>query len=85
MIDMRFRATLQLDGKTATGINVPDEVVSALGAGKRPPVHVTINGFGFDTTLGVMKGVTKIPVSAERRQAAGISAGDQVEIEIEPR
>jgi hypothetical protein len=82
---MRFRATLQLDGKTATGINVPDEVVRALDAGKRPPVHVTINGFGFDTTLGVMEGVTKIPVSAERRQAAGVSAGDHVEVEIELR
>ena len=60
-------------------------MVSALGAGKRPLVRVTINGFGFDTTLGVMKGVPKIPVSAERRQAAGVSAGDQVEVEIEPR
>jgi uncharacterized protein DUF1905 len=82
---MKFRATLQLDGKTATGINVPDEVVGALGGGKRPPVHVTINGFGFDTTLGVMKGVSKIPVSAERRQAAGIAAGDEVEVEIDSR
>ncbi len=82
---MMFWATLQLDGKTATGINVPEEVVSALGGGKRPAVHVTINGFGFDTTLGVMKGVTKIPVSAERRQAAGITAGDQVEVGIDLR
>jgi hypothetical protein len=82
---MKFRATLQLDGKTATGINVPDDVVSALNAGKRPPVHVILNGFAFDTTLGVMKGVAKIPVSAERRQAAGISAGDEVDVEIEPR
>jgi hypothetical protein len=82
---MKLRATLQLDGKTATGINVPDDVVSALNAGKRPPVHVTINGFGFDTTLGVMRGVTKIPVSAERRQEAGIAAGDEVDVQIEPR
>lgn len=41
---MRFRATLQLEGKTATGIRVPAEVVEALGSGKRPPVKVTING-----------------------------------------
>jgi hypothetical protein len=82
---MKFRATLHLDGKTATGMNVPDDVVSAMNAGKRPPVHVTINGFGLDTTLGVMKGVTRIPISAERRQAAAMSAGDEVDVEIEPR
>ena len=38
---LTFRATLQLDGKTATGIVVPDEIVDALGAGKRAPVDVT--------------------------------------------
>lgn len=41
---MRFRTTLVLGGKTATGIRVPPDVVSALGSGKRPPVRVTING-----------------------------------------
>jgi len=40
---MRFRTTLLQSGKTAVGIQVPTEVVEALGAGKRPPVRVTIN------------------------------------------
>ena len=39
---MRFRTTLQLEGKTATGFAVPADVVEALGKGKRPPVLVTI-------------------------------------------
>jgi hypothetical protein len=39
---MRFRATLELHGKTATGFVVPAEVVEALGGGKRPAVRVTI-------------------------------------------
>jgi hypothetical protein len=82
---MRFRATLQLDGKTATGINVPDDVIEALGGGKRPAVAVTINGFRFETTLGVRGGVSKIPVSAERRQAAGVAAGDELDIDIQLR
>jgi len=82
---MRFRTTLQLDGKTATGIEVPDDVVTALGAGRRPPVTVSINGFEFDTTLGVRNGVSKIPVSAERREAAGIAAGDRLEVDIRTR
>ncbi|WP_345436080.1 YdeI/OmpD-associated family protein [Actinoallomurus vinaceus] len=80
---MRFRATVQSDGKTATGINVPDDVVEGLGGGKRARVKVTINGHAYSTTLGSMRGVTKIPVSAEHRKAAGIAAGDEVDVEIE--
>ena len=40
----QFRATLELGGKTATGIPVPDQIVESLDAGRRPPVTVTING-----------------------------------------
>jgi hypothetical protein len=42
--DMRFRTTIELGGKTATGFEVPEEVVTGLGRGKRPPVRVTIGG-----------------------------------------
>ena len=69
---MQFTATLRLDGKTATGITVPDEIIDKLGAGKRPRVRVTINDLTFETTIGVMGGKYKIPVSAERRQAANL-------------
>jgi len=41
---MRFRTTVELGGKTATGMRIPPEVVEALGAGKKPPVRVTIGG-----------------------------------------
>ena len=41
---MRFRAVLELGGKTATGFRVPAEVVACLGTSKRPAVRVTING-----------------------------------------
>jgi hypothetical protein len=34
---MNFHATLEQGGKTATGIHVPDEIVSALGSGRRAP------------------------------------------------
>ncbi len=78
-----FRAELQLDGKTATGVTVPSEVLDGLGAGRRPAVRVTINGHTFATTIGVMKGVAKIPVSAAVRAAAGVSAGDVLDVEIE--
>lgn len=79
---MKFRAELQLDGKTATGISVPPEIIDGLGAGRRPAVEVTVNGFTFQTTVGVMRGVAKIPVSSERRAAAGVAAGDMLDVEV---
>jgi hypothetical protein len=81
---MKFTAELQLNGKTATGIEVPDEVVGALGS-KRPPVHVTINGtYTYRSTVASMGGRYLLPVSAEHRTAAGIAAGDVVELELAP-
>ena len=35
---MRSRTIIRQSGRTATGIQVPDEVVEALGAGRRPTV-----------------------------------------------
>lgn len=80
---MRFRTTIELGGKTATGIRVPDEVVEALGAGKRPAVTVTINGFTYRSTVAVMGGVYMVGVSAENRAGAGVAGGDEVDVDIE--
>ncbi len=64
---MRFRAVLQLHGKTATGIEVPAEIVASLGAGKRPPVRVTVNGYTYRNTVALMGGQFLLGVSAEHR------------------
>lgn len=80
---MRFPATLQQSGKTATGFEVPPEVVTALGAGKRPPVRVTINGYTYRNTIAPMGGVFMLGVSAEHRGKAGVAAGDALEIDLE--
>jgi hypothetical protein len=87
---MKFRATLFLGGKTATGIEVPPEVVEALGSGKRPAVKVTINGrHTYRSTVAPMGGQFLIPVAAEQRNAAGVAAGEEIEVELvldtEPR
>jgi hypothetical protein len=80
---MKFRATLELGGKTATGFRIPAEVVAALGSGKRPPVRVTINGYTYRNTVAVMGGVFMLGVSAEHRAAAGVQAGDEIDVELE--
>ena len=79
---MRFRTTLELHGKTATGIEVPDDVVAALDAGKRPAVRVTLNGHTWRSTVAVMGGRNLVGVSAENRAAAGVSAGDVLDVEL---
>lgn len=53
---MRFRATVELGGKTATGIRVPAEVVTGLGSGRRPRVTVTINGGTYRSTIAPYRG-----------------------------
>jgi uncharacterized protein DUF1905/bacteriocin resistance YdeI/OmpD-like protein len=81
---MKFRAIIELSGKTATGIQVPAEVVAHLGSSKRPPVRVTINGYTYRSTVAPMGGVFMLPISAENRMLAHVSAGDEVEVEVEP-
>jgi Bacteriocin-protection, YdeI or OmpD-Associated/Domain of unknown function (DUF1905) len=80
---MRFRAQLMLHGKTATGFEVPASVVEALGAGKRPPVRVTINGYTYRNTVAVYGGQHLIGVSDQHRKGAGVAAGDLLDVELE--
>jgi len=79
---MRFESTVELGGKTATGIRVPDAVIEGLGSSKRPPVTITINGYTYRTTAVRMGGAFYVPLSAENREAAGVAAGDDVAVEI---
>lgn len=80
---MKFKTTLLQGGKTATGIEIPAEVVESLGKGKRPPVKVTINGYTYRNTVAVMGGVYMVGVSAEHRAGAGVKGGDEIEVDIE--
>lgn len=87
--EIAFSATLELGGRTATGIEVPEHVVEQLAAGKRPPVRVTLNDHTYRSTIAPMKGRYMLPVSAAVRRSADISAGDDVEVRLahdtEPR
>jgi len=80
---MRFRATIELGGKTATGIMVPAEVVEGLASGKKPAVTVTIKGHTYRSTIATMDGRFMLPVSADVRAAAGVAAGEEVDVDVE--
>jgi hypothetical protein len=80
---MRFRTTLELGGKTATGFRIPAAVVEALGKGKRPPVLVTINGYTYRNTVAVYGDTYMLGVAAEHREATGLQAGDEIDVDLE--
>jgi hypothetical protein len=79
---VKFRTTVLLSGKTATGLPVPPEVVESLGAGKRVPVQVTIGAHTYRSTVAPYGGQYMIPLSAEHRESAGVTPGQDVEVEI---
>jgi hypothetical protein len=82
-VTAKFRAEILLSGKTATGIRVPPEVVESLGAGKKPAVTVTIGDYTYRSTVAVMGGDFMLPVCGDVRAAAGVAAGDQVDVQLE--
>jgi hypothetical protein len=80
---LTFRATLDRNGKTATGFRVPADVVAGLGSGKRPRVRVTLAGHSYRSSVAVMGGEFLVGVSAEQRALAGVAAGDELDITLE--
>jgi len=79
---MNFRATIELAGKTATGVEVPAAVVTKLGSSKKPAVRVTIKGYTYRSTIATMSGRFMLPISAQVREAAGVAAHDKVEVGV---
>ena len=78
-----FRTTLLQSGKTATGIEIPPEIVEGLNAGKVPPVVVTVNGYTYRGTVAVMGGAYMVGFNADHRAASGISGGDAIDVDVQ--
>ena len=76
-----FETTLSANGNN-TGIEVPEDVVERLGRGRRPSVLVTVNGYQYRSTVGVMGGRYLISVSAAVRAATGLEAGDPISVTL---
>lgn len=76
-----FDTTLTAFGNN-TGVVVPPEALAELGAGKRPPVDVDLNGHRYRSTVAVMAGQSCISVSAALRSATGLQAGDPITVTL---
>jgi hypothetical protein len=79
---MNFKAKLLQAGKTATGIEVPENVVLSFDAGKRIKVTATLNGYAYRTSVAPYQGKYMLPVSADVRAKANIAAGQTVEVAL---
>jgi len=76
-----FETTVAASGNN-TGIVVPGELIEQLAAGNRPSVVVSVNGYEYRNTVGVMGGRHMISVSAAVRSATGLKGGDRVRVTL---
>ena len=80
---MMLKARVLSTGKTAAGVEVPEALVTTLGSGRHPKVRVTVRGYTFRSSIGSMGGRFMLPMTADTRERAGVSPGDEVELDIE--
>ncbi|MHB8241629.1 MAG: YdeI/OmpD-associated family protein [Solirubrobacteraceae bacterium] len=79
---LKMQATLQPRGPAAAVV-LDDAAVQAVGEGaKRFPVRATVNGYTWRTSVARMRGEFLVGLSREVREAAGVEAGDTVEVEL---
>jgi hypothetical protein len=74
---MKFRSYVE-PPEPMRGLEVPPEVVEALGGGKRPAVTITINGHSWKSRVAIMRGRYLLGLSNANRKTAGVVTGDEV-------
>jgi len=85
---LTFRSVVE-PAEKMQGLEVPPEVVGALGGGARPPVTITVHGHTWRSRVAIMRGRHLLGLSKANREAAGLEVGAEVEVEValdtEPR
>jgi hypothetical protein len=85
MAKTRFRARLRPSGRGAGGhlVEVPDEVVAALGGRGRIPVQARFNGVPYRGSIVKMGGVMMLGVTKAVMAEAGAGPGDVLDVVVE--
>ncbi|HEY3259637.1 MAG TPA: YdeI/OmpD-associated family protein [Pseudonocardiaceae bacterium] len=84
MVGQRFSADLQAGRGGGAFVVVPEQVLMAMGGGRRFRVTGLLNGVRFDSsTMGMGDGRVCLGVHKATRAAAGVQIGDTVELEVE--
>ena len=70
------------DGKHAS-LHIPDEVLERLGATRRAPVKVTINGHTYQSTSTGVGGECRVVFPQKERDACGVHEALEIEVTLE--
>jgi len=79
---LRLKTALHARGPAAGLVLDDDQVVAIAGSAKTPPVRVTVNGYTFAGRVGRRGGQALIGFNRAVREACGVQAGDEIEVEI---
>jgi Bacteriocin-protection, YdeI or OmpD-Associated/Domain of unknown function (DUF1905) len=83
MGSIQLTTTLQPRGPAAAVVLEPEDVATVGEGAKRFPVAATINGYTFRNTVTRMGGEFLLGLNRAVREAAGVQAGDTVDVRIE--
>jgi len=85
MARARFTARLRPSGRGAGGhlVDVPDEVVAALGGRGRIPVQASFNGIPYRGSIVRMGGVMMLGVTKAIMAEAGAGPGEVLDVVVE--
>jgi hypothetical protein len=64
-------------------IEIPERIVRKLGAGRRVPVRVTLNGAKYRSTIAGYGGRYFLPARKELREAAKLAPGGRARVSLE--
>ena len=79
---MHLRLELERTGANTAGFRIADKVVEELGGGRRPKVVVTVGPHTWRSSIANMGGEFWLGVSKENREAAGVTAGETLDLEL---
>lgn len=81
--EIKFKTRLQSDGKPASFIEIPPEVMAVFNGRIRVKVVAKLNGFPYRTTIFSMGDCIGIPVRKEIREKAGLEFGKTIDVVLE--
>jgi hypothetical protein len=78
-----FEGKITLNDGGGAWVEVPEEVVAALGGGGRIPVQATFDGIAYRGSIASMGGCKALGILKDIRSQLGKGAGDPVTVTVE--
>ena len=76
-------STLVIPERNHASLAIPDEVLRELGANRRAPLSITVNGHTYQSTATGVDGECRVVFPSKERLAARVSGGDTVDVTLE--